>query len=149
MEESEEGEIENPPLPSDKEISFSDYLDKMCAYYMSIGVPYDLYWWGDYTMLKYFHEANKQRTENENYMMWVQGMYFNSALSSALSAFGKKKIKYLSKPIKITEKTNEEIAADREAVLKSFVASLDLQAIRDGKPTLAEVELERKMDEEL
>ena len=31
---------------------FAEYADNLCSYYMSIGVPYDVYWNGDFTELQ-------------------------------------------------------------------------------------------------
>ena len=103
-------------------------LDKSCAYYMAIGVPYDDFWNGDYTRLKFELEAHKIRLEEKNQELWLQGLYVYDAVSvavnNALSGKGHQKQKYIEKPIRITEMTEAEKEEEQKKTLESFKASL-------------------------
>ena len=101
--------------PKEKKIKFGEILDEWCAFYMSIGVPYDEYWYGDYTRLKFYYKAWELKTTREvemnNQSAYLAGLYNYNAFSSVMAAFGwalggKKGSKpdgYMQHPIAITE----------------------------------------------
>ena len=103
-------------------------LDKSCAYYMAIGVPYDEFWNGDFTRLKFELEAHKIRLEETNQELWLQGLYVydavSVAVSNALSWKGHQKQKYMEKPLRITELSEAEKEAEQKKTLDSFKAQL-------------------------
>ncbi len=103
---------------------FSDMLDRSCAYYMAIGVPYDVFWNGDYTSLKFYYEAYNLMLEERNREMWLQGFYVFDAVSVALAnAFkdkGKPPEKYMEEPLRITEMTELEKEQEQEKILEKF-----------------------------
>ena len=107
---------------------FGDMLDKACAYWMSIGVPYEEYWYGDYTRLKYYEEAYKVKLEQKNGELWLQGLYFynalNAVVNSALSKKGEPPKKYLEKPIRITELSEDEQEKEKQEIVSKFRAQL-------------------------
>ena len=105
----------------------SDMLDRVCAYYMAIGVSFDEFWNGDYTQLKYRIEANRLMLEERNREMWIQGMYVYDAVTTAMYNVnrGKKPQKeYMDKPIRITKPSEEEKEAEAQKILEQFKASL-------------------------
>ncbi len=105
----------------------SDMLDRVCAYYMAIGVSFDEFWNGDYTQLKYRIEANRLMLEERNREMWIQGMYVYDAVTTAMynANRGKKPQKeYMDKPIRITKPSEEEKEAEAQKILEQFKASL-------------------------
>lgn len=103
---------------------FGDMLDKACEYYMAIGVTYDEFWHGDYTRLKYYDRAYKLKTKMKNHELWLQGMYFYDAVSTALhNGFLKKgeSVKhYAEKPYQIFELTEEEKEKEKEETIRKF-----------------------------
>lgn len=102
-------------------------LDRVCAYYMAIGVSFDEFWNGDYTQLKYRIEANRLMLEERNREMWIQGMYVYDAVTTAMynANRGKKPQKeYMDKPIRITKPSEEEKEAEAQKILEQFKASL-------------------------
>ena len=123
-----------PNLPSDEEekpksdTPISDWLDKLCPYYMMIGVPYDEFWHGDYTHLKYYVEKHKLEIEKRNQELWLQGLYnydaLTTAISNALAKSAGQRKKYPEKPYRITEKTEEEKQAEKEKMVDDFRSQL-------------------------
>jgi len=80
--------------PSDvKWLTFAELADELCPQYMSMGVPYGEYWYGDYTQLEHYQKAFELRRERANYDAWLQGAYMYDALcmvSPVLNAFAKR-----------------------------------------------------------
>ena len=112
----------------ESETPISDMLDRSCAYYMAIGIPYDEFWNGDYTRLKFEVEAHKIRLEEKNQELWLQGLYVfdavSAAVNNAMAGKGHQKQKYREKPIRITELSEEEKSAEKEKTLETFKAQL-------------------------
>lgn len=108
------------------EQSFSDVLDKLCAYYMALGVPCDEFWNGDYTLLKYYADRHKIAVEQQNEQLWLQGMYFYEALNVALAqAFSKhSSAKYPEKPHRLTPLSEEEQEIENQKKVEEFRAQL-------------------------
>lgn len=82
----------------------------------------------------------KRKVNNEE--MWLQGIYMVHALQTVIgTAFGKKKINYLEKPLDIYPKTKfekEEEARIERRKLVNFLSKLKLSTKKgvgqDGKP---------------
>lgn len=123
-----------PNLPSEEEekqksdTPISDMLDKLCPYYMMIGVSYDEFWNGDYTRLKYYVEKHKLEIEKRNQELWLQGLYnfdaLTTAISNALAKSASQRKKYPEKPYRITEKSEEEKQAEKEKMVDDFRSQL-------------------------
>lgn len=62
--------------------SFLELFQRDCPYYMSIGMTYDQYWYGDVRMTEVFRNAHKIRMEEQNQMLWLQGQYVYNAICS-------------------------------------------------------------------
>lgn len=109
--EDEDG-IESPSSTPVK--TLSGFLDECCVYYMSIGVSYEEYWFGDYTRLAFYHKAYEARVQMRNTELWLQGRYIYDALicvSPILHAFAKKGTKpmpYHEKPFEKPKKLTKE-----------------------------------------
>ena len=113
--------------PIEKEYSASptpvgDWLDKACVQWMSIGVPYDEFWNGDYTQLKYYEDVYSLKMKQKNYEMWLQGMYFYDAMSVSLSrAFDKRShVEYPKEPYRIMPMTEMEQEAEKQKKVNEF-----------------------------
>ena len=87
-----------------KLITFADMADELCPIYMSMGISYDEYWYGDYTQLAYYRKAFELKRERANYDAWLQGWYVYDALCAvspvfhAFSKNGTKPMPYHEKP---------------------------------------------------
>lgn len=106
---------------------FAKYADELCPYYMSIGVSYDDYWYGDFTKLRFYREAEEYRQERDNDAAWLQGMYVYEAvgcLAPILHAFAKrgtKPVKYPEKPYSITERQRKAEEEKEQAKRKTEI----------------------------
>lgn len=124
-----ESDVTAPLLSYDEhdvEQSFSDTLDKLCTYYMALGVSADEFWNGDYTMLKFYVEKHKIAVEQKNEELWLQGVYVYEALCVALSnAFSKNShAKYPDKPHRLTDLSEEEKELENQKKVEEFRAQL-------------------------
>ena len=90
-----------------------------CPYYLSIGMTYEQYWYGDVWMVEAFREAEKLRQERVNAETWLQGMYVYDAIariSPVLHAFAKKGTKpqpYMSKPYEFGKREISDIEREQ------------------------------------
>jgi len=69
-----------------------------CPYYMSYGMSFDDYWYGEAYLVKFYRESYKLKIRYDDVFMWKQGMYIYEALcdvSPILHAFSKKGTKPL------------------------------------------------------
>ena len=89
---------------------------------MLYGMTYEQFWFGDPWMVRAYAQAYllKRRAKNEE--LWLEGIYMTNAFQVVLgNAFGKKKLKYLEKPLDIFEKTEaekeREVRAERQKLI--------------------------------
>ena len=126
-------EIEEPS----ELFSYTKIFEQECPFYMSIGMSYDEFWYGDCWVASYYREAWKLKKQQLNEQFWLQGVYIYEALvdvAPILHAFTKKGTKPLpfpekpydlyndskqSKKKKKQEEENEKIRA--ELFLKQWV----------------------------
>lgn len=106
------GEVANAPQPTK---TMTETLDELCGYYMSIGMPCDEFWNGDYTYFKHYRTAHENRTKQTNQELWLQGLYIYNAFAIALNnSFSKHKTEYMKQPINLFPKPkNEEEIRDK------------------------------------
>ena len=83
-------------------IFLSKKFQELCPFFISIGMSYEQFWYGDLTIPKAYLKAYRMKQEREQEMdqwhMWKQGMYIYEALcdvSPVLHAFSKKGTKPL------------------------------------------------------
>ena len=107
-------------------------------------MTYEQFWFGDPWMARAYAQAYllKRRAMNEE--LWLEGIYMTDAFQVVLgNAFGKKKLKYLEKPLDIFEKTEaekeQEVRTERQKLI-NWLNRLKKSADRkqgvdsDGKP---------------
>lgn len=118
-----------------------ELFDKMCPFFMSCGMSYDLYWHGDPYAPRMFYKAQKLQNERHNQEMWLQGLYiynaFSVVLSNAFSKKGSKPAKYIEKPFPLYPPTKEEREAEalkeRQKAIRSFQAMMDAQKRKNAE----------------
>ena len=90
-------------------MTYTDAFERLCPIYMSYGMTYEQFWYGDPWMVGMFKDAYilKRRIDNEN--AWIAGAYVFEALTAALNnAFSKTATKYAQKPLDLFPKTKAE-----------------------------------------
>lgn len=99
--------------------SFAEIFEEDFPYYLSIGMSYELYWYGDVWLVNAYREAYKRKLQETNSLMHIQAAYLYEALldvSPVLHAFAKqgtKPIPFREKPYPLfgvddKEKTEED-----------------------------------------
>lgn len=103
-------------------IFLTEVFERMCPYYMAIGMTYDQYWRDDVTMPIMFRKAYNIKQEEKKWQIWEEGVYTYEALckvSPVLHAFAKngtKPLPFSSEPHGI-----EKIRENREKEEKEKV----------------------------
>ena len=136
-------------------LTFAELADEMCPTYMSMGVPREEYWHGDYTQLAEYLKSFEIQRERANHDAWLQGAYIYDALcavSPVLNAFAKRGTKPMpyhkepygmnldeastDAPEKKQTKTNEEIQAlNASAKFASFMTQWNKRFESQGGET--------------
>lgn len=98
---------------------YGEIFEKMCPYYMSIGMTYDEYWNGEAVLCKYYRESHEKVLREENAMMHRQGAYIYQALlcaSPLYNALSKKReaYPYPEDVIPLNERQSKEIKEEKE-----------------------------------
>ena len=89
-------------------------------------MTYEQYWEGDPWMVRAYAQAYllKRKIDNEN--MWIMGSYVTSALNSVIgTAFGKRRVNYIEKPIEFFPKTDMEKNAEIKEEKRKLIAWLN------------------------
>lgn len=92
-------------------LSLREAFEKACPVYMSYGMSYDDFWYGDVRMHRMYRKAHRLEISEQNTMLWLQGRYVYDAIfavSPTLRAFSKAR-----RPEKYTEKPYDLFAEDR------------------------------------
>lgn len=97
---------------STEEKTFTDVFEEQCPYFMSIGMTYDEFWYGEPERTKYYRDSHILKCKSRNQELWLQGMYFIHSIGVALDPKGK--AKYPEKPFDIFPKTEAEKKAEAE-----------------------------------
>ena len=123
----DDGEIRPP---SSERSTFSEVFREVFPWYMAIGMSYQEFWHDDPYLAVYYRDAHELKRDEENQKLWLNGLYSFIAISTALSNihFDGKKHKvnsYLQEPIRIREKTEEELLAERDKNARLTIMKLD------------------------
>ncbi len=114
---------------NDEDLSVGDQLDSLCEYYMSIGVPYEEFWYGDYCRLKYYEAVYLQQRKAENERMWMMGAYvysaFGTVMANAFRSKGSKVQDYIQKPIQFFPLTEAEQKVEAEQLRQRVIDNLN------------------------
>lgn len=97
---------------STEEKTFTDVFEEQCPYFMSIGMTYDEFWYGEPERARYYRDSHILKCKSKNQELWLQGMYFIHSITVALDPKGK--AKYPEKPFDIFPKTEAEKKAEAE-----------------------------------
>ena len=119
------------PGKVEEERTFGDYLDELCAYYRAIGMPWDVFMYGERAAFDDYVLAYEYKRVQTNNNLHLQGYYdymaVSCALSSAFAEKGKKGTAYPTYPVAITE---TERKAEKERKIMHT-----LEVVRNRKRT--------------
>lgn len=93
-------------------------------------MTYAEYWEGEPYLVQAYQQAELLRTQQRSDNMWLQGLYFYEAISTALSNFGAglagkhKHQDYRKQPIRVVPKTEKEIEAEKQAEVQARIDKL-------------------------
>jgi len=119
--------------------SLLEELIEACAYYLSIGLSVEDFWWGDNFLPKIYRKAHRLKMKQENAMMYRQGLYFYEALcdvSPVLHAFAKggtKPIPFSQEPYPLDAQEVEERENEIRRQQYERIRSKMLGMVNDGK----------------
>lgn len=90
-----------------------EYLEELCAYALSLGMPLKEYWNDDPMLLNNYVRAEAIRQRKRNTELWLQGAYVYQAVGAlvpVLNPFSKehRAKPYLKQPIPISEEERAE-----------------------------------------
>lgn len=105
-------------------VSLGAVFDEMCPIYMSFGMTYNEFWFGDPWLTKYYREAYELKMKHYDEGYWRQGMYIYEALcevSPILHPFSKstKPLPYAEKPYSYIKSSDEMPQEDLEQKKKN------------------------------
>ena len=60
----------------------TELFERDCPYYLSIGMTYDQYWYGDPLMVRTFYKAHKLKEQLADQQAWLQGQYVMAAIGA-------------------------------------------------------------------
>lgn len=107
--------------------SLTELFERDCPYYLSIGMTYEQYWYGDVWMVKAYRNADLQKQKRHNSEAWLQGMYFWEAITKSLANFASKKgtkpQEYSAEPYDLF---GDKLIADKEEREKQEALRADL-----------------------
>lgn len=67
-------------VKSSAPFSYQKLFEDQCPFYMSIGMTYDEFWYGEPERVVAYRKADEIRRKKLNEQLWLQGMYFYEAL---------------------------------------------------------------------
>ena len=61
--------------------TYTKIFEEAFPYYLSIGMTYDLYWYGEPNLVKAYRQAEEMRVDRMNYEKWLQGLYIYNRMA--------------------------------------------------------------------
>ncbi len=110
---------DNLKKPNNKLFSYSEEFDRLCPYFMAIGMSYEQFWYDNCWIANAYLQSYKIKREQKNEELWLQGVYIFEALcdvSPILHAFAKKGTKprpYSKEPYPLFKKETEQYTEEQ------------------------------------
>lgn len=115
-------------------ISLTRIFEDLCPIYMSYGMSYDEYWYGDAYRAKYYREAYELKVKHKDEEFWTQGMYIYDAICRvapilhAFSKSGTKPLPYVEKPyLSMSEKNMTEEEKQQQIENERLIAQIHFE----------------------
>lgn len=121
---------------------FENPLEELCPFYMSMGMTYEEYWYGDNYLPRYYLKAYRLRQKQKDFEAWMQGKYIYEGIAALYPLFNAlskqhKPMPYVKEPyLKDAYKSDKQIEEEknREAAreFEKLFAELNEQIRRKG-----------------
>lgn len=111
-----------------RQLTWAEFAEDQCRYYIAMGLSADEYWNGDYRNLKYYRQGYFVKKDIDNYDAWLQGLYIYEAIVDSapiLRAFSKARrpLPYPSKPYEISRELNRREKEEKERARMETIRS--------------------------
>jgi hypothetical protein len=112
--------------------TYTEIFEELCPYYISIGMSYDEYWYGEAKRVKSYRESEVLRRKSQNYNDWLIGLYVYSAVGKLSPLFNNFKPQppddYPDKPYPVTNQDiKERHAEEMKKKAEGFKAFVELK----------------------
>lgn len=99
---------------------YREICERVCPFYMSLGMTYDEFWYGEADRVIFYREAEKLKQRDRNYDLWLMGRYIYETIldcAPTLNPMSKdgNPVPYMSDPIPLTKEDAERIKKKEEA----------------------------------
>ena len=112
-----------PEIKQVEHIFLSKTFEELCPYFISMGMTYEQFWYGEIDMtrayMKAFEIKDKRESKITKWTIWEQGLYIYEALcdvSPILRAFSKSKkpLPYTTRPYGIDNEEKKEETKEKK-----------------------------------
>lgn len=87
-------------------------LDECFPYYLSIGMTYEQYWYGEAGLVKAYRKAEELRNKRKNWDAWYMGRYVYDGIMRLVPSLQtwkpKEPLPYMEEPYPLTQKEYDE-----------------------------------------
>ena len=109
--------------------TLTEIFEEQCPYYMAMGMSVSEFWDGDPMLVVYYRKAHEIQQELINVWEWRMGVYnmsaFGTVIGNAFKKKGEKPLDYMTEPLPMHEKTEEEKQAEIQAQNDRFALMLE------------------------
>ena len=106
------GTVDSSPL------SATEIFERDCPFMLSLGMSYDLYWYGDPLAARSFFELHKRKNEEAHTTAWLQGLYMayaiNASIGNRFRGNDEKPFDYPDKPLIDIQREEERLADEQK-----------------------------------
>lgn len=94
----------------------------MCPWFLHYGMTWHEFWYESIDRLADYWQKYQFDIESRNQELWIQGIYIQEAVAAVLDS--KHRVKYPSKPFRLTELTSEEKEAENKRKVEALREAL-------------------------
>ena len=133
--QTNEGDSEDSESP----FVIAQYIEDCFPYYLSLGMSYDEYWYGDPCLVEAYRKAEDIRTHRKNWEMWMNGRYVYDSVMRLIPSLQllkpREPIEYMKEPYPLTKEEYEEriIREEKEQQEKIMAKMMAFAKIRSSK----------------
>lgn len=119
---------------SESPFPFSDVFEDAFPYYLSMGMSYKEYWFGDPSLVVAYRKAEDIRSHRKNWEMWMNGRYVYEAVMRLIPSLQllkpREPMEYMNEPYPLTKEEYEE-RLQREEKKKQEEIKAKMKALAD------------------